>query len=57
MDGESVTENLASGMREDEPEERETSLKMWLVDKVTSFENQNEELKRALQEMEMRLAT
>ena len=30
---------------------------MWLVEKVTFLENQNEELKKALQEMEMRLAT
>ena len=51
-----VTEDLASEMSEDDPEEVETGQTMWLVEKVTSLENQNEELKRALQEMETRLA-
>ena len=51
-----VTEDLASEMSEDDPEDVETGQRMWLVEKVTSLENQNEELKRALQEMETRLA-
>ena len=51
-----VTEDLPPEMSEDDPEEVETGQKMWLVEKVTSLENQNEELKRALQDIEMRLA-
>ena len=51
-----VTEVPTPVMSEDDPEEVETGQKMWLVEKVTSLENQNEELKRALQEMATRLA-
>ena len=56
IDG-STTEDLASEMSEVDPEEVETGQKMWLVEKVTSLENENRELKMALQEMETRLAT
>ena len=50
-----VTE-VVPGMSEDEPDEREPGQKMWLVDKVTTLEKENGELKRALQELETRLA-
>ena len=43
-------------MSEDDPEERETGQKTWLVEKVTSLEKENGELKGALREMETRLA-
>ena len=56
VDVESVTEDLASEMSEDDPEERETGQKTWLVEKVTSLEKENGELKGALREMETRLA-
>ena len=44
-------------MSEVDAEERETERKMWLSEKVTTLEKENSELKRALQEMEARLAT
>ena len=42
-------------VEEDTPEEIETQHKMWLIDKVTSLERENEEMKRALQEMATRV--
>ena len=43
-------------MSEDGSEERETAHKMWLSEKITSLENENAELKKALLDMEVRLA-
>ena len=51
-----ATEVPATGMSEDDPEEMETGQKMWLVEKVTTLEKENGELKKALHEMETRLA-
>ena len=42
-------------LEEDTPEEIEAMHKMWLIDKVTSRERENEEMKKALQEMTTRL--
>ena len=42
-------------VEEDTPEEIETQHKMWLIDKVTSLERENEEMKSALQEMATRV--
>ena len=50
-----VTENPTAGMSEDDPEERETGQKMWLIEKVTSLEKENEELKRTIDEMATRI--
>ena len=38
-------------MSEDDHEERETGQKLWLMEKVTSLEKENGELKKTLQEM------
>ena len=46
-----------TGLSEEDPEERETREKMWLAEKVTSLEKENEELKASLQAIETRLAT
>ena len=54
---ESTTEEPVTAMSEDDREERETAHKMWLSEKVTFLENENRELKKALQEMESRLAS
>ena len=43
-------------MSEDGTEERETAHKTWLSEKVTSLETENAELKKALRDMEERLA-
>ena len=52
-----ASEEQATGMSEVDAEERETERKMWLSEKVTSLEKENEQLKMALQEMNARLAT
>ena len=44
------------GMIEVDPQEIETGQKMWLSEKVTTLEKENAELRKELQEMEMRLA-
>ena len=46
-----------AGLSEEDPEEREIREKMWLAEKVTSLEKENEELKVSLQVIETRLAT
>ena len=51
-----VTEVPTPEMSEVDPEERETGQKMWLINKVTTLENENGELKRAVQEIEAKLA-
>ena len=62
-DEESATEDdhatvvPTTGLSEEDPEERETREKMWLAEKITSLEKENEQLKMALQEMNARLAT
>ena len=43
-------------LEEDTPEEIEKMNKMWLMDKVASLERENEEMKKALQEMATRIA-
>ena len=43
-------------MNLDTPEEIETRNKMWLMEKVTELENENERLKAKIQEMEARIA-
>ena len=43
-------------MSEDDPEERETRQKTWLVENAASLENENGELEKALREMETRLS-
>ena len=48
---ESTTEEVIPVMSEVDPEERETGHKMWLSQKITSLEKENEDLKRALQEI------
>ena len=51
-----VTEVETPAMSEVAPEEIETGQKMWMNEKITSLEKENAELRRALQEMETRLA-
>ena len=46
---ESTAEEPVTAMSEDDREERETAHKMWLSEKITSLENENRELKKALQ--------
>ena len=48
---------LATGLSEEDPEEREPREKMWLSEKVTSLEKENGQPKKGLQEMETRFAT
>ena len=55
VDDQSVTED-DPGISEDDPEERETGQKMWLMDKVTSLEEENGELKKELHEVWTRLS-
>ena len=43
-------------MSEEDSDERETWHKMWLSEKVTTLEKENQDLERALQEMERRLS-
>ena len=45
---ESTTEEVIPVMSEVDPEERETGHKMWLSQKITSLEKENEALKKAL---------
>ena len=45
-----------AGMHEDTPEEIEAMNKMWLAEKVTSLEKENEGLKTKVQEMEVMIA-
>ena len=52
---ESTTKDSASEMSEVDPEEMETGQKTWLVEKVTTIEKENGELKKAFHEMETRL--
>ena len=54
---EPATEAPTTGMSEVDPEEIETGQKMWLSEKGTSLENENTELKKAIQTMETRLIT
>ena len=51
-----VTEVDVPPMSEDEAEERETGQKIWTSEKVTTLEKENEELKKALHELETRLS-
>ena len=43
------------GMQHDTPEEIETRNKMWLMEKVSELEKENEEMKTKIQEMEARI--
>ena len=43
-------------MSEDDPEERETGQKMWLMDKVTTLEKENGQLKKELHDVWTRLS-
>ena len=55
-DGEPAAEKTeVDVLEEDTPEEIEAMNKMWLMDKVTSLERENEEMKKALQEMATRV--
>ena len=51
-----VTEVQSPRMSEVDPQEIETGQKMSMSEKITSLEKENTELKRALQEIETRLA-
>ena len=53
---ESITEEVDPGVDEVTQDEIQTEKMMWLVEKATSLEDENKELKRALQEMEAKLA-
>ena len=55
VNDQSVTED-DPGISDDDPEERETGQKMWLMDKVTSLEKENGELKKELHEVWTRLS-
>ena len=52
----SATEDPVQTLSEDGADEKETAHKMWVSEKVTSLEKENQDLKGALQDMERRLA-
>ena len=49
-------EDQVAPLEEETQEEIDERNKMWLIEKVTSLEKENEELKKALQEMTTRIA-
>ena len=53
--GESTTEDATQAMSEADPDEKERGKKMWLSEKVTTLEKENEDLKKMLRELGQRL--
>ena len=51
----STRDEEVSVFEEDTPEEIEAMKRMWMIDKVTSLERENEEMKKGLQEMATRV--